>query len=80
MIGPFWQKQDYELPAEPRDDSWAPLKAMPDGAHAVGAVKIALKNVVNKRRDRQGARCARKGGHACQPALQRDLKVTRSLP
>jgi hypothetical protein len=28
---------------------------MPDGAHTVGTVKIALKNVVDKRRDRQGA-------------------------
>jgi hypothetical protein len=30
-------------------------KLLPDGAHTVGAVKIALKNVVDKRRDLQGA-------------------------
>ena len=39
---------DVSDPRLYRDDSWAPLKAMPDGAHTVGAVKIALKNVVDK--------------------------------
>ncbi len=46
----FGQVVVCELAAEPRDESWTPLKAMPDGAHAVGAVNIALESFVDKGR------------------------------